>query len=116
MSEDSRKQSLQIYKINILKSLREVARDGGTEEKMAQERVHEELKEFLECSICFEEYGEGQILACKNDHWICSGCHPRNAICPWCREDIQREAPRRCRTSEKILRLIAALELPKKRQ
>ena len=116
MSEDSRKQSLQIYKINILKSLREVARDGGTEEKLTQERVHEELKEFLECSICFEEYGEGPILACRNDHWICSGCHPRNAICPWCREDIQREAPRRCRTSEKILRLIAALELPKKRQ
>ena len=81
MSQDTRKQSLKIYKNNILKSLREVARDGGTEEKLTQERVHEELKEFLECSICFEEYGEGPILACTNDHWICSACHPRNQCC-----------------------------------
>ena len=115
VSEEARRQSLQMYKTNILKSLREVSSDRAAEEKLTQERIHEELKEFLECSICFEEYGEGPILACRNDHWICSLCHPRNAICPWCREDIISEAPRRCRTSEKILKLVAALELPKKR-
>ena len=115
MSEEGRKQSLQIYKTNILKSLHEVPSEGAVEDKLTQERIHEELKEFLECSICFEEYGEGPILACRNDHWICSTCYPRNATCAWCREDIQRETPRRCRTSEKILKLIAVLELPKKR-
>ena len=120
MSEEARKQSLQIYKTKILKSLLEVASDSAAKEELTQERIQEDLKEFLECPICCEEYGEGPILACWNDHWICSNCHPKNAICPWCRkpwggEDIQMEAPRRCRTSEKILKLIAALELPQKR-
>lgn len=101
------------YNANILKCLLEVPGEGQAKEKVSQEMIMEELKEYLECNICYEEFDGTPLLACENDHWLCSKCYQRNETCPTCRVDLNRRVPRRCRTSEKILKLISALELPK---
>ena len=113
VSDEAQQPSLFTLKDKILRAMLDKHVDGEAKEKLTQVRICEDLKDFLECSICFEEFGDTPVLACTNDHWICSSCYPRNKFCPWCREDIQRTVPRRCRTSEKILKLIVALEIPK---
>jgi ankyrin repeat protein len=104
------KVSLAVYKRDILKWLSETPKED-IEEILSQERVLEELKEFLECSICFDNYGDSPILSCTNDHWICSICLPKNSCCPWCREQYSTAPPQRRRTSEKILKLLAMIKM-----
>jgi ankyrin repeat protein len=104
------KVSLAVYKRDILKWLSETPKEDVVE-NLSQERVLEELKEFLECSICFDNYGDSPILSCTNDHWICSICLPRNSCCPWCREQYSTAPPQRRRTSEKILKLLAMIKM-----
>ena len=108
---EAKEKHFQVSKENITKAMLEAPGDGEMQIEMTQEQVHEELKEFLECGICYEEFGDSPVLACHNDHWICSICYPRNRICPWCKIDIQGMEPRRCRTSEKMLKLVSALKL-----
>ena len=74
--------------------------------------VHEQLGAFLKCKVCHQEYGDAGVFACSRDHWICSRCYPRNEACATCGENIQSSEPRRCRTSEKVLKLIQVLEAP----
>ena len=96
----------------MLRAMQEVPKDAVTEEKRTQASVHEELRGFLECPICFEEFGDSWVMACRNDHWMCSTCYPKLKACPECREEIKGAASRRCRQLEKVLKLVSALQLP----
>jgi hypothetical protein len=101
--------SFKAYKSQIMTTLRPSEK---LLEKLSQEGVMAELKEFLECSICFEEFGDLPILACSNDHWMCSKCVPKHSLCPYCREPFGiTRPPKRCRTSEKIMKLVAMIEM-----
>ena len=98
-----------IYKSSILRALKE-AEAMSAIEKLPQDKVIEELKDYLECSICFEVYGQAPIWSCDRDHWLCCSCLKKNAQCPWCQSDFRAEPPKRRRTSEKILQLIRCLK------
>jgi hypothetical protein len=110
LSKDQCHKSLYIYKSSILNALKKT--DNIVEhEPLSQQGLLEELREYLECPICYEEFGASPINACSNDHWICCKCLPRNSCCPWCRESFQTCTPKRCRTSEKILKIVTMIEI-----
>ena len=106
---ESRPVTTEIYKSSILNALKE-SEAMSSIERLPQDKVVEELKDYLECSICFELYGEAPIWSCDRDHWLCKSCVKKNAQCPWCQSDFRTEPPKRRRTSEKILQLIRCLK------
>ena len=79
-----------------------------------QAGVYQQLRAFLKCRVCHHDYGDAEVLTCSRDHWICSRCYRSNSTCPECGENMQSSQPRRCRTSEKVLKLIQALEPPRR--
>ena len=109
IAEESRPVTTEIYKSSILRALRESEALSAIE-KFPQDKVIEELKDYLECSICFELHGEAPIWSCDRDHWLCKSCVKKNAQCPWCQSDFRTKPPKRRRTSEKILQLIRCLK------
>ena len=56
---------------------------GGLIEFMA--KAIKEKEEMLTCPVCLE-VAEAPIYTCQQMHLICSGCRPRLAACPECRE------------------------------
>jgi hypothetical protein len=107
LNEGQDKTSLAVYQATIMKAL---SVKNKEEDKFSKERVLEELIDFLDCGICFEEFGDSTIFSCANDHWLCTKCLPRNSCCPWCREKFSLHPPQRRRTSEKILKLLAMIK------
>ena len=100
--------SLDIYKKSIVDILKPTDFSGSqstTNKKTFKEYV-EDLKEFLECSICFDQFEDLKIFACINDHWICMRCLPQNESCPFCRVDFDQHPPARRITSEKFLQIL----------
>lgn len=107
--ESGRPVTTDIYKSSILRALKE-SEGMSAIERLPQDKVIEELRDYLECSICFELYGEAPIWSCDRDHWLCKTCVKKNEQCPWCQSDFRTEPPKRRRTSEKILQLIRCLK------
>ena len=103
--------SLEVYKKNICEILIpiEPLEIESTGQKSLMASI-EDLKEFLDCSICFDEFEDLKIFACINDHWICSKCLPLNDSCPFCRTSFYDHAATRRYTSEKFLSLVMAMK------
>ena len=78
-------------------------------EKKTIKQSIEDLKEFLECTICFDEFSNLRVYSCVNDHWICEKCLPQNQSCPFCRIEFCIYPPKRCITSEKFLRIVLTM-------
>ena len=99
--------SLEVYKRNICEILSpsEPIKKETSKQKSMNESI-EDLKEFLDCSICFDEFEDLKIFACINDHWICSKCLPLNESCPFCRSSFYEHAAMRRYTSEKFLSIL----------
>ena len=102
------KLSLDLYKKSICEMISpsEVARSTTASKQKPLRESIKDLKEFLECSICFDEFEDLKIFACVNDHWICMRCLPQNESCPFCRVDFALYPPARRITSEKILQIL----------
>lgn len=102
------KLSLDLYKKSICEMISpsEVARSTTASKQKPLRESIKDLKEFLECSICFDEFEDLKIFACMNDHWICMRCLPQNESCPFCRVDFALYPPARRITSEKILQIL----------
>ena len=99
--------SLDLYKKSICEiiSPSQASQRSATKQKPMRESI-QDLKEFLDCSICFDEFEDLKIFACVNDHWICMRCLPQNESCPFCRVDFALYPPARRITSEKILQIL----------
>ena len=46
----------------------------------------EDVKDLLECPVCFETMDSVPIPQCRNGHVVCKDCHPKLENCPICRE------------------------------
>jgi ankyrin repeat protein len=71
--------------------------------------IKQEIASILECPVCFESMNSSRkILACSNDHLICSKCEAKTSInqCPQCREDFIKIKPKRRISCEKIAAII----------
>ena len=109
--------SMDIYKKSILEvigpdeasSSKAAAAKTPSKKRTIKESI-EELKEFLECSICFEQFENLKIFACINDHWICMNCLPQNESCPFCRVYFNKHPPTRRITSEKFLKILVQIK------
>ena len=44
----------------------------------------EDLRDILECPICFNIPREGPIYQCENGHIVCKSCFPKCEKCPQC--------------------------------
>ena len=55
---------------------------------MATGRVVEEIREELECPVCFMVPKSGPIYQCEVGHIHCNKCHPKLRECPICRGPI----------------------------
>ena len=99
--------SLEVCKKNICEILspREPIQKDSSKQKSTKESI-EALKEFLDCSICFDEIENLKIFACIKDHWICTKCLPLNDSCPFCRTNFYEHAAMRRYTSEKFLSIV----------
>ena len=99
--------SLDLYKKSICDILTPCApaQRDSTKQKSMKESL-EDLEEFLDCSICFNEFEDLKIFACINDHWICAKCLPLNDSCPFCRTSFYEHAATRRYTSEKFLSVV----------
>ena len=105
--------SLDIYKRSIIEVIGPTESSCQAPKPSKKKSLKEslaELKEFLECSICFEEFENLKIFACINDHWICMKCLPQNESCPFCRVDFDKHPPSRRITSEKFLQILVDLK------
>ena len=101
--------SLDLYKksmCEIISPSHDSNQRKATKQKPMKESI-QDLKEYLDCSICFEEFEDLKIFACVNDHWICMRCLPQNESCPFCRVDFSLYPPARRITSEKILQILS---------
>ena len=103
--------SLDVFKKSIFDviSPKELPPVSQSSQKTMKESI-DDLREFLECSICFDEFENLKIFACINDHWICMRCLPQNESCPFCRVDFDRHPPARRITSEKFLQILVDLK------
>ena len=57
-----------------------------------KEDILQDIQEYyLECNICNEEFADGELYSCENDHWLCRNCKAsmRAPTCPTCRDLIQ---------------------------
>ena len=45
----------------------------------------DDLKDILECPVCWTIPFEGPIYQCENGHIVCKDCHPKLKDCPQCR-------------------------------
>ena len=101
--------SLDIYKKSIVDIIKpkefSPVSQSSSNQKTVKEYI-EDLREFLECSICFDQFEDLKIFACINDHWICMRCLPQNESCPFCRVDFDQHPPARRITSEKFLQIL----------
>ena len=99
--------SLEVYRKNICDILTpsEPVQKDSSKQKSMKESI-EDLEEFLDCSICFDEFQDLKIFACINDHWICAKCLPLNDSCPFCRTSFYEHAAMRRYTSEKFLSVV----------
>ena len=67
----------------------------------AKERSQEDLRQHLECPVCYREMKPAlQIWQCAQGHAVCGGCYSRPEVrkCPTCRQGIVGRAT----TMEKI--------------
>ena len=46
-----------------------------------------DVREILECPVCFETILSLPVYQCKNGHVICKQCIPKLKNCPICRDD-----------------------------
>ena len=79
-------------------------------------KVNQEMKQFIgsnlelfECPVCFDTIQAPKgILACTNDHYLCSTCHKDCQIqsCPICRDSFEKSKPLRQFRSENVLKYI----------
>ena len=106
-----RSQILDVYKKSIKAVICSNERTSAAvpaKTKTTEESI-EELEEFLECTICFNEFENMRIFACVNDHWMCARCLPQNESCPFCRVEFNLNPPSRRLMSEKFLRIVMSL-------
>jgi hypothetical protein len=73
-----------------------------------------ELREMLECPVCFQSMVSSAVFACPNDHLVCARCKRSNEtignnVCPTCRVDLNRFPLQRRIVYEKMLSLVNAL-------
>ena len=47
----------------------------------------EQIKDLLECPVCFEPILSTPIHQCTNGHVVCNGCIAKLSNCPICRND-----------------------------
>ena len=99
---------LDTYRRSILSmvSPREPEQEAVPDRKKSVTESCSEMRECLECTICYEEFEDMKVFACTRDHWICLRCLPHNDRCPSCREDFKLHPPTRRVTSEKILSML----------
>ena len=92
---------------NWLRSKNEAGRTPvRKEEKLkSKEEVLNTLRGYFECTICYEEFTNGEIYSCANDHWLCADCKLdwNEGWCPTCRADLGEGGPARRHMAEKIL-------------
>ena len=100
-------QRLETYRKSILSivSLREPETMTVPDRKSLKESRNE-MRECLECTICYENFEDMKVFACTRDHWICVQCLPHNDRCPSCREDFNVHPPTRRVTCEKFLAIV----------
>ena len=73
--------------------------------KRSKEEVWQDIRDHFECSICYEEFKDGEIYSCENDHWICRGCKSSwTTNCPTCRSYYGDNWPMRRHKVEKVLK------------
>lgn len=103
--------TLDMYKKSIYDVIKpkELPTVSQSTQKTMKESL-DDLKEFLECSICYDLFKDLKIFACKNDHWICIRCLPQNESCPFCRVDFDQHPPARRITSEKFLQILVNMK------
>ena len=97
------------------------SRGGGQQERKktkSKEEVMQDLKRCFECTICYEEFADGEIYSCENDHWLCVDCKLSwtSSWCPTCRADLGENGPARRHMAEKILieiDILSKILLPK---
>ena len=63
-------------------------------------RSSEDIREDLQCPVCFKIPRTTPIFQCEEGHILCNTCHPRLHDCPVCRRPLRNT---RCRAIEKII-------------
>ena len=93
-----------------LRSRNEAKSRGGQQQQerkrmKSKEEVMHDLRRYFECTICYEEFTDGEIYSCENDHWLCVNCKLSwtSSWCPTCRVDLGENGPARRHMAEKIL-------------
>ena len=67
----------------------------------------EEVKDLLECPVCFDTINSVPIYQCRNGHVVCKNCHPKLETCPICRQ--LHDGPRNLKLEEMVERLQLSL-------
>ena len=97
---------LETYKKSILSIVSPKKPEALPDRKKSLRESCDELRECLECTICYENFEDMKVFACSEDHWICSLCLSRIDKCPSCRQDFNAHPPTRRVTCEKILSMV----------
>ena len=77
-----------------------------------KEDILRDIQEYyLECNICNEEFADGELYSCENDHWLCRNCKSslRAPTCPTCRCNFGEGGPARRLVVEKLLAEVSQL-------
>ena len=101
-----------IYRKAIMDWFKSKNVSKDVERRKTMEELLQDIKEsYLECNICNEEFQNGEVYSCENDHWLCRDCKSalRKPRCPTCRSDFGKRGPERRRMAEQLLADVDAL-------
>ena len=78
-----------------------MAAETGTNQK--RDILQQQLKDILECNVCFNVPETAPIYQCINGHLLCKDCNKKLTSCPCCRELLSNV---RSLVAEKLLDVI----------